>query len=198
MCVLSAIVCVLPQLVRFHFVTVRAASSRNDRRENRSSEPLSWKPARHTCKTNELAHCNASVASPAAELIWDMSDRLTADKSQRARPVWGYFTSRYTLFAVRTLRITNNWARGEWICMTRDEWVGDLCVGMCVLILSCLRHDSLTGGVWTQGVGWFKCLETTSGPPVHVNHSSAAAWTLNRKKSSSTGAVTQSDARFMN
>lgn len=114
--------------------------------------------------------------------VWPAKCRQLSEDT----PVCVYFTSIFTTFGVRTLWITNNRAIREWICVTWDEWVGELCVGMCVLILSCLRCDSLTGGVWTQGVGWFKCLKTTSGPPVLVSHSSAAA-SLNKEKSSKEG-----------
>lgn len=49
----------------------------------RSSEPLRWKPAHHTCKTNE-PRCNTTVASLAAEMVFDVSDWLIVDKSQRS------------------------------------------------------------------------------------------------------------------
>lgn len=174
--VFSAIVCHLPQLVLFHFRTVSVVNSRSDGNKNCSSEPLGSKPAHHTCKTNELERCNTSCFSRGRNGFRRVWPAECGPISQDP-PVCAYFTSTFPLFALKTLWITNKWAIGEWIRMTWDEWVGERCVGMCVLILSCLRHDSLAGGVWTQGVGWFKCLKATSGPPVLVNHSGAAAWT---------------------
>lgn len=81
--VLSAIVCHLPQLVLFHFRTVSAVNSRSDRNKNRLGEPPRWKHAHHTCKTNELQRCNTSVASLAAEMVLDVSDRRSVDRSHR-------------------------------------------------------------------------------------------------------------------
>lgn len=78
--VLWAIVCHLPQLVLFHFITVSAANSRNDRDGNCLSEPLSWKRAHHTWNTSELAR---SVVSLVAEMVLDTSDQMIADNSQR-------------------------------------------------------------------------------------------------------------------
>lgn len=66
--VFSAIVCHLPQLVLFHFVTVSAASSSNDRNTNRLSELPGGKPAHRTCKTSELAR---SVAPLVAQMLVD-------------------------------------------------------------------------------------------------------------------------------
>lgn len=170
-----------------HFITVSAVRFA---RVSRWDENLPITPV----KPMSSPRCNTTVASLAAEMVLDVFRRVwLADCGQISEDPPGCvcFTSTFTLFALRTLWITNKWAKGEWICMTWDEWVGELCVGMCVLILSCLRHDSLAGGVWTQGAGWFKCLKTTSGPPVLVNHNCAAAWTrpLNKEKTSTKGAT---------
>lgn len=85
--VLSAITCHLPQLVLFHFITVGAANSRNDRNRNCSSETLRWKPANHTCKANEPVHFTTSLAFQLTvqtlEMLSDMSDLLIFDNSQK-------------------------------------------------------------------------------------------------------------------
>lgn len=69
------------------------------------------------------------------------------------------------------------WMSGWAVC-------GHACV--CVLILRNLRYDSLIGGFWAQGVGWFKCWKTTCGLPGFANHTNAAAApSFSQKKCSS-------------
>lgn len=77
-----------------------------------------------------------------------------------------------------------------------NEW--ESCVWACVcagaLVLNNLRYDSYAGGVWAQGVGWFKCLKTTCGLPGFNNHTNAAAGaavqsSVNQKKGSSANAA---------
>lgn len=76
-----------------------------------------------------------------------------------------------------------------------NEW--ESCVWACVcagaLVLNNLRYDSYAGGVWAQGVGWFKCWKTTCGLPGFNNHTNAAGAavqsSVNQKKGSSANAA---------
>lgn len=107
------------------------------------------------------------------QLSWDLPVCFLTTKALHFK--WVCFSLYYRIpVSHSALRGANGQATGYMICMKWDEWVGELCVGIYVLILS-LRYDSHTGGVWVQGVGWFKCLKTTSGPPGFANHTDAAA-----------------------
>lgn len=90
------------------------------------------------------------------------------------------------------VQISSPWETWS-VCNEMNEWESCVwaCVCVCALILCNLHYDSLIGGFWAQGVGWFKCWKTTCVLPgfaVHTNAAAAAAASFNQTKGSSASA----------
>lgn len=163
--VLSARACHLPQLVLFfHSKTVGPVNSSDDWNRNSSSETVSWKPANPTCKTNEPVRFTTALTfrltsqtlGSVLRHVWP-TDFPQLSKDVVVRMLYQQLASPLKLFMISNTCIFTppKWLPSnslscqtllgvrDVVCMKWDEWVGELCVGMCVRWCACPKQPTL-------------------------------------------------------